>query len=333
MFETGSFSENKLINFVDKASRFEKVKPYILLCDKGFDVSHRVEALAGLKSKRVISVAMGSNESNKLADAAISEGIKRDEWVLIKNAHLSFSWLISLEKRISSIPSGRFIFISMEINSKIPVNLLRASRLMMFEPPLGIKSNIIQSLQSISHEISSSGPSEKYRIIFALSWLHGVILERSRYIPLGWTKNYDFNDSDFEMSLNLLNSLLSKCSNGKSNIPPESIPWEAICSLISQNVYGGKIDRSCDQNTLNALVKGIFNIEIFNNQFCLVSGNTKHSAICIPDVVNLKDFNAWCEQLEDFQPPSWIGLPFEADSILKKQKGITYNSLSSITAI
>ena len=34
---------------------------------------------------------------------------------------------------------------------------------------------------------------------------------------------------------------------GRSNVPPEKIPWNALCTLLSQCIYGGRIDNDFDQ--------------------------------------------------------------------------------------
>ena len=50
-----------------------------------------------------------------------------------------------------------------------------------------------------------TGDKFKYKkLVFALSWLHSVIIERRRFKTLGWNVIYDFNDSDWDTSDKIL---------------------------------------------------------------------------------------------------------------------------------
>jgi len=37
------------------------------------------------------------------------------------------------------------------------------------------------------------------------------------------------------------------CHKGRTNLPPEKVPWDAFRTLLSQCIYGGKIDNEFDQ--------------------------------------------------------------------------------------
>jgi dynein heavy chain 1 len=141
---------------------------------------------------------MGSNEGVATADKAISNAAATGSWVLIKNVHLVPTWLQSLEKRIDSLrPHADFrLFLCMETSPKIPINLLRASRILMNEQPAGIRANMKDSLSSLSNK-ATKPPVERARIYLLLSLLHAVVQERLRYAPnLGWKGFWEFNDSD-----------------------------------------------------------------------------------------------------------------------------------------
>lgn len=172
--------------------------PIALSSSPGFDASYKVDGLVGNMKAQCSNIAMGSNEGPASADKAISNAAANGSWVLIKNVHLAPLWLQSLEKRLNSLkPHADFrLFLSMEASLKIPVNLLRASRVLMYEQPAGIRANMKDSLSSVFTRAAKQ-PIEKARLYLLLSFLHAVIQERLRYAPtLGWKGFWEFNDSD-----------------------------------------------------------------------------------------------------------------------------------------
>ena len=73
-------------------------------------------------------------------------------------------------------------------NLQVPVNLLRASRIFTFEPPPGIRANLLRTFSAVSAARMCQVPHERARLYFLLAWLNAIILERLRYAPLGWAK-------------------------------------------------------------------------------------------------------------------------------------------------
>ncbi|KAI1339525.1 dynein heavy chain, N-terminal region 1-domain-containing protein [Xylariaceae sp. FL0016] len=176
-------------------------RPISLVSSPGFDASYKVDNLVDRMRTRCTNIAMGSNESLTSADKAISNAAQVGNWVLIKNVHLAPTWLQSLEKRMESLnPHSDFrLFLSMESSPKIPVNLLRASRVLMYEQPAGVRANMKDSMTSLSTRATKS-PVERTRLYLLLSFLHAVVQERLRYAPnLGWKGFWEFNDSDVSL--------------------------------------------------------------------------------------------------------------------------------------
>lgn len=66
--------------------------------------------------------------------------------------------------------------------------------------------------------------------------------ERRKYGKLGWNVPYDFNETDFRISLALINTYLGKAllSNtpGTSAAGGETIPWATLSYLIGEAMYG-----------------------------------------------------------------------------------------------
>ena len=174
------------------------ITPIALCSSPGFDASYKVDNLVDRQGIQCANIAMGSNEGITAADKAIGNAAANGSWVLVKNVHLTPSWLQSLEKRLDALkPHQDFrLFISMETSPKIPVNFLRASRILSYEQPAGIRANMKDSLSSLSSR-KTDAPAEKARLYLLLSFLHAIIQERLRYAPtLGWKGFWEFNDAD-----------------------------------------------------------------------------------------------------------------------------------------
>lgn len=86
---------------------------------------------------------------------------------MLKNVHLAPQWLVQLEKKLHSLqPHASFrLFLTMEINPKLPVNLLRAGRIFVFEPPPGIRANLLRTFSTVSKHINF-GSIDGFIILF-----------------------------------------------------------------------------------------------------------------------------------------------------------------------
>lgn len=298
--------------------------PILLCAVQGYDPSGRVEDLAVELGKQLTGIAIGSAEGFSQAEKAINSAAKSGKWVMLKNVHLATSWLISLEKKIHSLqahPSFR-LFLTMEINPKLPVNLLRAGRVFVFEPPPGIKANLLRTLSSISNQRMSKEPVERSRLYFQLAWLNAIVQERLRYVPLGYSKKYEFGESDFKCALDTIDTWVDNAAMGRTNLPPEKIPWTALQTLLGSCIYGGKIDNSFDQRLLNSFLGYLFTEKCFDHDFALVADSDDGSNIAFPESTKHADILQWVHKLPDSQTPSWLGLPNSAEKVLLTNLGL-----------
>lgn len=297
--------------------------PVALISVPGYDASYRVENLIKNTGNRSTSVAMGSQEGFTLADQAIAAAARQGTWVLLKNVHLAPSWLGQLEKKLQTLnPNRTFrLFLTMEANPSIPVNILRQSRLIMNEPPPGIKANLMDSLKSIAPTRLSQGPAEKVRLYFLLAWFHAIVQERLRYSPLGWTKIYDFNDSDMASAFGTIDTWLNSVAKGRANVDPATIPWDALRTLVKQSVYGGRVDSDFDQRILDAFVDGLFTPAAYNVDFNLVPSINGGNTLIVPEGTKIEHFLSWVQGLPDREPPSWLSLPPTAERVIAVAQG------------
>ena len=299
--------------------------PLCLVSVPGHDASYRVDALVQATSARCTSVAMGSQEGYALADQAIATAARNGSWVLLKNVHLAPSWLGQLEKRLQNLGANRAfrLFLTMEATPKIPVNILRQGRVLMNEPPAGMRANLLDSLGNVDARRLACGPAEKTRLYFLLAWFHAIVQERLRYAPLGWTKSIEFNDADLAAALATVDTWMSIAAKGRANIDPAAIPWKAIRTLVRENVYGGKIDTVSDQVLLDSFVERLFSPKAYDIDFALVPAELDGTATALlaPDETQLENFVAWARRLPEQEPPSYLALPVMAERVISAQQG------------
>ncbi|XP_033735277.1 cytoplasmic dynein 1 heavy chain 1-like isoform X2 [Pecten maximus] len=303
-----------------------KASTPVLMCSvPGYDASGRVDDLATELSKQITSIAMGSAEGFTLAEKVINSSSKSGRWVMLKNVHLAPSWLVQLEKKLHNLtPHPNFrLFLTMEINPKLPTNLLRAGRVFVFEPPPGVSANLLRTFSTVPASRMCKTPNERSRLYFLLAWLHAIVQERMRYTPLGWAKKYEFTESDLRVACDMLDTWIDSVAMGRTNLPPNKVPWDAIKTLLSQCIYGGKIDNEFDQRLLTTFINKLFSPKSFEAEFNLVSNIDGHGKkISMPDGVQREQFVQFAELLEgDRQTPAWLGLPNNAEKVLLTNRG------------
>jgi len=218
------------------------------------------------------------------------------------------------------------LFMTSEIHPKLPANLLRMSHIFVFEPPGGIKANLLRNLHDISTVRMNKEPAQRSRLYFLLFWFHAVIQERLRYVPFGWTKAFEFTDTDKRGALDTIDYWIDKMAMGRSHVDPESIPWNAIRTLLAKAIYGGRIDNDFDVRLLESFLEHLFSPRSFDRSFPLVpslvlQSDDREVDLVAPEVNEKSEFVKWAEGLPDNETPAWLGLPKNAELLRLKMLG------------
>lgn len=235
--------------------------------------------------------------------------------------HLKTDWLNFVERKVfRSTPHDNFrLFMTSEFTEKIPNTLLRQSYKYIFELPDGVKPSITRIYNTVvQEERSDKTPLERARLYFLLAWLHSVILERMRYIPIGWSQRYEFNEADFRCATDLIDEYVN-LQGERHNLPMDKIPWDAIQSVLINNIYGGKIDNDYDHKILKSLVEQYFSPDSFDYTKSMVPDETD-PALRVPEATKTREFLAWIKNLPDKETPVWSGLPLNAERVLLEGK-------------
>lgn len=315
------------VRLADVVEKEIKASIPVLMCSApGYDASGRVDDLAAELSRPITSIAIGSAEGFNQAESAINSASKNGKWVMLKNVHLAPQWLVQLEKKLYSLePHSNFrLFLTLEIHPKIPVNLLRAGRIFVYEPPPGIKANLLRTFNTIPASQMMRTPNERSRLYFLLAWFHAIVQERLRYRPLGWSKCYEFNESDLKVAVSTLDTWLDSATQGRNNIAPEKIPWQAICTLLGECIYGGKVDNIFDHRLLKSFLRKFFTSKSFESDgFALVEDRLNpDNTVLIPEGIRRDQFLSWVEALgPSSQSPTWLGLPPNAERVILRNHG------------
>ena len=104
-------------------------------------------------------------------------------------------------------------------------------------------------------------------------------------------------------------------SKGRSNVAPQKLPWDMIRTLITE-MYGGKIDDTGDFQQLKALVDKFLTPLAFESDHKLVTGAGDGDYLTLPEETNIRGFTEWVNQLPEREPPSYLGLPENAEKLL-----------------
>ena len=229
------------------------------------------------------SISLGQGQGVK-AEALIDRGIKDGSWVFLMNCHLATYWMPMLEKicegfegRKDDIHDSFRLWCTTYPSNDFPVSVLQNAIKMSFEPPSGMRANLLGSYTSDPISDPSFFESVKKgfefrRMCFALCFFHALIQERREFGSLGWNNPYEFNESDLRISVQQLAMFLDLY---------EATPYAALNYCFAQCNYGGRVTDDKDRRCLVTILKRFFNPSILEEGKELLPGSDVW--VCPPD--------------------------------------------------
>lgn len=99
--------------------------------------------------------------------------------------------------------------------------------------------------------------------------------------------------------------------------------------MLIRESYGGKIDDDGDYQTLTKLVTQILTPAAFDNEYKLVDtqssvdrgSESDADGLTVPEGTGMKDFMEWVNALPEREPPTYLGLPANAERLLLVDQG------------
>jgi len=232
--------------------------PLIFVLSPGVDPTNTLIELATTKGVTVGNCALGQGQGPK-AESLFDEGCGSGKWVFLSNCHLMLSWMPKLEKRIENIRDGTTsmnpsfrLWLSTNPDPKFPIMILQCGVKMTTEPPSGLRANLTRMINLVSVErFERCEKKQKYKpLLFCLCWFHSLLIERRKFRNLGFNIPYEFNESDFLISEDVLGIYIDAY---------EKTPWDALQYLIADANYGGRITDDFDRRLVRVYIAQFFN--------------------------------------------------------------------------
>ncbi|XP_020293197.1 cytoplasmic dynein 2 heavy chain 1 [Pseudomyrmex gracilis] len=278
--------------------------PVLLLLSPGADPGPELGALATKHAAAGFTeISLGQGHVAQ-AEQALETACRHGSWILLSNLQLALNWLPRLESLLRSPmctsnknPSARIWLTTEECSGFYP-GLAGLCLKLAYEPPEGVKRNMRKSLQQFRQ---SQRTDDISAAVLALSWLHATLQERRNFVPQGWIRSYEWNESDFEAAYELLIKDAAKEKRSQ-----QEGDWQIGRGLLDVAVYGGRLQDDYDARALRSMIRDVWSRDIFDGRRKL--GN----ALKITDAV-LGDPIKSLENLDDVDSPKeYFGLPANA---------------------
>uniref|UniRef100_A0A1I8PAD1 Dynein-1, subspecies f n=1 Tax=Stomoxys calcitrans TaxID=35570 RepID=A0A1I8PAD1_STOCA len=283
--------------------------PVCFILSAGSDPTNDLMELAehyggGLGNFCHISLGQGQE---KAALCLLDNAMRLGMWLMLQNGHLLISFVRHLEKYLEKIdaPHPNFrLWITTDASDNFPIGILQKSLKVVTEPPNGLKLNLRSTFFKIRND-SLQGSSHKafLSLVYVLAFFHGVVQERRKYDKLGWNICYDFNESDFNVCLEILQTYLNKQKDDK-------VPWSSLKYLIGEVMYGGRVIDDFDRRITRCYMDEYMGDFLFDTSQPFHFYKDEATIYCLPDedVVDKKDFMAHIDQLPLVNKPDVFGL-------------------------
>ncbi|KAG5494118.1 hypothetical protein JKF63_01953 [Porcisia hertigi] len=255
-----------ILRYKEVLEKSSSMSPIVCIVSPGANPTDEIVRLAakevGPDKMRSISLGQGQGEE---AMRLIEVGATRGHWVLLQNCHLLTAWMKEVEKALEKMDSSQVheqfrLWLTTEPSEEFPMGILQRSLKVVNEPPNGLKMNMKNTLSKVTEDQLDVCPHWAFRpLVFTLAFFHAVVQERRKYGKIGWNVIYDFNETDFTVSMRLLDTYLTKAYLNK-----DPLPWETLRYLVGEAMYGGRVTDSMDRRIVQTYLAEYFGDYLFD---------------------------------------------------------------------